>query len=68
MAHLTVTIPDNKLQFFKNLVDNLGFKYSETKESPYNSEFVQKIKKSMKQADKGETTQIDNIEDFLGLE
>ncbi len=33
MAHLTVNdIPDAKLQFFKNLVENLGYNYSENKE------------------------------------
>lgn len=32
MANVTVTIPDGKLQFFKNLVENLGFNYTETNE------------------------------------
>ncbi len=29
MANITVTLPDSKLEFFKNLIKNLGFKYSE---------------------------------------
>jgi len=32
MAYLTVNIPDGKLQFFKNLVENLGYKYTEIEE------------------------------------
>jgi|GEM_PF-5763079 len=33
MAHLTVNdIPDTKLEFFKNLVKNLGYNYTESKE------------------------------------
>lgn len=35
MASLTVNIPDGKLQFFKNLVENLGFNYTENTEEPY---------------------------------
>lgn len=31
MANINVTIPDGKLNFFKNLIENLGFDYSDTK-------------------------------------
>lgn len=32
MKNITVSIPDRKLPFFKDLIENLGFDYTETPE------------------------------------
>jgi hypothetical protein len=40
MAHLRVNIPDNQLQFFKNLVSKLGYDYTPLKEVDWYDELT----------------------------
>ena len=71
MKNITVKIPDNRFNFFLELVQSLGFKTEEKQEkSPYNPEFVNEIMESRKQYEKGEFISVakDEINSFLGLE
>lgn len=72
MANLTVTIPDGKLQFFKNLVENLGYNYTEKNEEktvaytptgkPMSlKQYNESLKKAENQIENGQYTTIDQL-------
>lgn len=70
MKNITVTIPDNKINFFIELVQNLGFKINEMQEAklkPEQKEFVEDLKNAMSQVDlhlKGEI-KLNSAKDLL---
>ncbi len=68
MKQVTLNIPDNKYQFFIELVKSLNF--VKVDDSPYNSKFVAKIEKSQKEFKNGEFTRVkqDELQNLLGLE
>jgi len=47
MTQLQVNIPDNQLQFFKNLVNKLGYDYTSLKEADWYDELTIKQQKEM---------------------
>jgi hypothetical protein len=73
MKQIILNVPDNKYQFFLELVKNLGFvkvkDEGDSKESPYDPEFVDKIKQSEKEFKEGNCTRVEkkDLKNFLGL-
>ena len=73
MKQVTVNIPDNKYKFFLELIKNLKFvkvkEEGDVKESPYDPEFVDKIKQSEKEFEEGNYTSVEkkDLKNFLGL-
>lgn len=73
MKQVTLNIPDNKYQFFLELVKSLNFVKvkddGDSKESPYNPEFVDKIIKSEKEFKEGNYARVEkkDLKNFLGL-
>lgn len=73
MKQVTLNIPDNKYQFFMELVKNLGFvkvkDEGDAKESTYNPEFEDKIKRSEKEFEEGDYTRVEkkDLKNMLGL-
>ncbi len=65
---VTLDIPENKYQFFIELVKSLNF--VKVDDSPYNPEFVAKIEKSKKEFKNNEFTRVkqSELQDLLGLE
>ena len=65
---VTLDIPENKYQFFLELIKSLNF--VKVDNSPYNPEFVAKIEKSQKEFENGEFTRIkqDELQSFLDIE
>ncbi|MGM0478789.1 MAG: DUF2683 family protein [Bacteroidota bacterium] len=63
--------PNNKEQAnaLKAFLKALKMKFEITKEKPYDPDFVEKIKRSKKEYEKGKYTTVDkdNLESFLGL-
>ncbi len=47
MAHLQVNIPDNQLQFFKNLINQLGYAYAPVKEADWYDELTAEQKEDI---------------------
>ncbi len=65
---VTLDIPENKYQFFLELVKSLNF--VKVDDSPYNPEFVAKVEQSKKEFKNGEFTRVkkNELQDLLGLE
>jgi len=65
---VTLEIPENKYQFFLELIKSLNF--VKVDEPPYNPEFVAKIEKSRKEFKNNEFTRVkqSELQDLLGLE
>ncbi|MDH5399557.1 MAG: hypothetical protein OEX02_15515 [Cyclobacteriaceae bacterium] len=57
MKQITLNIPDNKFQFFMELIKNLNF--VKVEEGSYKPEFVEKIQESRQQAKSGETVSLE---------
>ncbi len=49
MTQLQVNIPDNQLQFFKNLVNKLGYDYTSLKEADWYEELTTKQQKEIQE-------------------
>jgi len=61
---------DEQLSVLKAFMNALKIKFEITKKPPYNSDFVDKIKKSKKEFDNGDFKRVErkDLENFLGLE
>lgn len=46
----------------------LKMKFEVTKKIAYNPEFTEKVERSLKQIEDGKTTEIENIDEFLGVD
>jgi len=57
MKQITLNIPDNKFQFFMELIKNLNF--VKVEEAPYKTEFIEKIQESRQQVKNGNTVRLD---------
>lgn len=60
---------NEEVNALKSILKALKIKFEITKEIPYNSEFVEKIQESRKQARDGKVTRVkkENLKEFLGL-
>ena len=60
---------NEEVNALKSILKALKIKFEITKEFPYNSEFVEKIQESRKQAREGKVTRVkkENLKEFLGL-
>lgn len=73
MKEVTLKIPDKKFRFFMELVKSLDFvkvkEERDSQESPYDPEFVAKIKQSEKEFEEGNYTTVEkkDLKNFLGL-
>jgi hypothetical protein len=73
MKQITLKIPDNKFRFFMELIKNLDFVKVEDErdsiDSPYDPEFVAKIKQSEKEFEEGNYTTVEkkDLKNLLGL-
>ena len=71
MAPVTIR-PKNQKQWnaLKIIFEAMDVPFEKDEESPYNSAFVAKIKKSEEQIEEGKVTRVtkENIQNFLGLE
>ena len=47
MAHLQVNIPDHQLEFFKNLINQLGYEYAPVKETDWYDELTKEQKEDI---------------------
>ena len=71
---ILLDIQDNKASFFLELIKSLDFvtinNDGDSKESPYNKDFVAKIKKSKKEFENDDFTRVEknDLQNFLGLE
>lgn len=52
MAHLQVNIPDHQLEFFKNLINQLGYEYAPVKETDWYDELTKEQKEDIKTSQK----------------
>ena len=61
---------DEQLSVLKAFMNALKIKFEITNKNPYNSDFVDKIKKSKKEFDNGDFKRVErkDLENFLGLE
>lgn len=73
MRQVTLNVKDGKFQFFLELIKSLDFVQldveQEAKKSPYDPEFVAKIKQSEKEFEEGNYTIIEKkgLKNLLGL-
>jgi len=73
MKEVTLKIPDKKFRFFMELIKSLDFvkvkDEGDSKESPYDPEFVAKIKQSEKEFEEGNYTTVEkkDLKNLLGL-
>jgi hypothetical protein len=70
MKQITLKIPDKKFKFFMELIKNLDFvkveDETDSKESPYDPEFVEKILKGDKDISEGKGIKM-TVEEFKAL-
>lgn len=61
---------DEQVNVIKAFMNALKIKFEISKESPYNADFVAKIKKSKKEFKNGDFTRVEknDLQNFLGLE
>ena len=73
MRQVTLNVKDGKFQFFLELIKSLDFVQlegeQEAKKSPYDPEFVAKIKQSEKEFEEGNYTVVEkkDLKNLLGL-
>jgi len=73
MKQVTINVKDGKFQFFMELIKSLDFVQVESEgdsiESPYDPEFVAKIKQSEKEFEEGNYTTVESkeLKNILGL-
>ena len=73
MKQVTLNVKDGKFQFFLELIKSLDFVQLEgeqdAKKSPYDPEFVAKIKQSKKEFEEGNYTVVEKkgLKNLLGL-
>ena len=73
MRQVTLNVKDGKFQFFLELIKSLDFVQLEgeqdTKKSPYDPEFVAKVKQSEKEFEEGNYTVVEKkgLKNLLGL-
>ena len=71
MTQLQVNIPDNQLQFFKNLVTKLGYDYTSLKETDWYDELTTKQQKEIQEGlddlDNGRIYSDKNVRDEIRL-
>lgn len=67
MKQITVNIPDNKYNFFIELINSLGFKTYQENPADYDPEFVGKIQQAEKEIQQGKYTEVkpENISSFI---
>jgi ABC-type lipoprotein release transport system permease subunit len=65
-----IVFPENKEQAnaLKAFVKALKMKFEITQKKEYNPEFVEEIERSLIQIEDGETTRIEDIDEFLGVD
>ena len=73
MRQVTINVKDGKFQFFMELIKSLDFvqieEEKDSKVSPYDPEFVAKIKQSEKEFEEGNYTTVEkkDLKNLLGL-